>query len=335
MTTAVRLDTYGSPPVPCRPKPLPDELFSSWVLRLALHSGMKPQSFCQMMWPGRPFWNRSLDRSADPAVLESLSLLTATPLSLLRETLLSDYEGVLFRKLVRNGNTPWILPLAIYHRVHLRSGLAFCPLCLADGEAYFRRVWRLSLITVCVQHRCVLLDACSSCSAAIQPHRVDMGNRSPYTNKPLYLCTRCDSDLRETTHGPASGQQMSNQGHILSMLRPCSGQCEAALQYFSVLGHTLRLLATRAERAVPLRELVAGESHSPEILNWRDEVNWLKFDGMGISDRRNFLGAASWLLDEWPERFLRICRTAHLRPSDVMRDFLDTPPWYRTAALTL
>jgi len=288
-----------------------------------------------MMWPGKPFWNRSLDRSADPAVMESLSILTATPLCIIRKTLLSEYEGVLFRKLVRNGNTPWILPLAIYHRVHLRSGLAFCPLCLADGEPYFRRAWRLSLFTVCVRHQCVLFDACSACRTAVQPHRVDMGNRSPYTKKAPYFCTRCDSDLRQTDPRPASVSQVSTQDRIHSLLRSSSGERKAALDYFDVLGHTLRLLATSAKRAVPLRELVADESKSPDVLNWRDEVKWLKFDGMGIIDRRNFLGAASWLLDQWPERFVRVCRSADLRPSDLMRDFRDIPAWYRKAALSL
>ena len=326
---------YLSRPIPCRPKPLDDELFSSWVLRLALHSGMKPQSFCQMMWPGKPFWNRSLDRSADSIVMTSLSTLTATPMDMLQNTLLTSFEGTLFPKLVRNGNTRWILPLAIYHRKHLRSGLSFCPRCLEEREPYFRRSWRLSLFTVCEQHRCVLYDECSFCRTPVQPHRIEMGNRMPYTNKGLYLCTSCGGDLRTIRAESAMPKQLSNQLRLRARLQPHDSEKASSLEHFAVLAQILRLLASRSKRISPLRKIVADGSASPDVLMWTDEVKWLTFDGMGVRDRRNFLGAACWMMEEWPERFLTVCRLANLRPSDLMRDFDPIPDWYRSAACSL
>jgi hypothetical protein len=328
--------SYLSRAIPCRPKPLPDELFSSWILRIALHSGMKPQSFCQMMWPNKPFWNRSLDRSADQDLVNCLSIVTGTEIARIQQTLLTDFEGLLFPRMVRNGNTRWILPLAIYHRTHLRSGLSFCPKCLSAEEPYFRRSWRLSLSTVCQLHRCVLFDACHICRVPIQPHRIEMGNRSPYTSKPLFLCAQCGSDLRAQTTVKAETAQLTHESRSALIMQSGKFEDGLSLEYFSVLGHVLRLLATRTKRAQPLREIVASESSCGKIRKWQNHLKWLTFDAMRIEDRRQFLGAAYWLLDDWPYRFRSLCRAANLRPSDLLRDFGDAPTWYiRATALSL
>lgn len=321
---------YVERPIPCRPKLRSDELFSSWIIRIALQFGMKPQSFCQMMWPSRPFWNRALDRSASSTILDSLAAITGTPLSLVEGSLLRSLEGVLFPKLVRSGNTPWILPLAIYHRMNLRSGLAFCPACLAEGEAYFRREWRLSLFTICLRHQCALLDRCPNCSSPIQPHRVGMGDRSGYTSQELHSCVRCQYDLRRTAVEEQNVDLAIHQSNFAKMLAQPNKNSPSTLDQFCVLAHLLLLLTSRRPHLSGLRKVVASERDSPRISSWEsaDSIR-LHFDTMDLHDRRVFLGAACWLQEDWPIRFLYSVRRGNARPSDLMRDFRDAPMWYQ------
>jgi hypothetical protein len=320
---------YLQSPLPLRPKLMPDELFSSWVLRIAQSMGMKPQSFCQMMWPGKAFWNRSVDRSASTELIRSLGIVTGTPSSTVESSLLSSLEGVLFPKMVRNGNTRWILPLAIYHRTNLRSGLSFCPLCMREGEPYFRKAWRLSLFTSCQLHQCELLDRCHHCKYPMQPHRVEMGNRSAYSTRPLYFCSNCDADLRVAQLKPVNKSLALHEANFMNALEmPSPG----TLDRFSLLSHVLLLLTSQRPRMQTFRRTVADENRCTLIARWkRDESSTIYFDGMSVSDRRSFLGAACWLLEDWPGKFVDIARRSNLRNSDLTRDFENAPGWYLQA----
>lgn len=47
---------------------------------------------------------------------------------------------------------------------HLRGGFPqVCALCLHESRPYCRRVWELSLVTVCTRHSCWLTDMCGAC----------------------------------------------------------------------------------------------------------------------------------------------------------------------------
>ena len=48
---------------PAHPKPLPDELLSSWMVRIAGQHGLKLHTFASAVWPGISIWNRDIDRS--------------------------------------------------------------------------------------------------------------------------------------------------------------------------------------------------------------------------------------------------------------------------------
>lgn len=50
------------------------------------------------------------------------------PVSALRALTLDRYISSLFESVNRAGNTPWILPVGVFHR--RRRGVPFCPLCL-------------------------------------------------------------------------------------------------------------------------------------------------------------------------------------------------------------
>jgi hypothetical protein len=118
---------------PVRPKPLPDELLSSWLVRLAKKNGVKLQRFCDCAFGNdRQIWNRDIDRLAPGWLLRELSMRTNVSLEKIELLTLSSYKGKIFKRLLVCGQQRWILPLGMYHRKRLRFGLQFCPCCLAE-----------------------------------------------------------------------------------------------------------------------------------------------------------------------------------------------------------
>jgi hypothetical protein len=101
---------------PVHPHPYPDELLSSWLVRIAHANGEKVQTFCHHEFGIKhQVWNRDIDRLAPEWLLAALSEKTATPMERVYQTTLRRYEGVLFDHYVPSGVEKWITPLRIYH----------------------------------------------------------------------------------------------------------------------------------------------------------------------------------------------------------------------------
>lgn len=102
---------------PIRYKPLPDELLSCWLVRLAHGHGLKVQTFCNLIFGNqRQVWNRDIDRLAPTWLVDELILRTGISPELAWGTTLRAYEGVLYPKFRLAGTLQWILTLKLYHR---------------------------------------------------------------------------------------------------------------------------------------------------------------------------------------------------------------------------
>jgi hypothetical protein len=185
--------------LPMHPKPLEDELLSSWWFRLARANFEKLHTFTGFIAPKVAVWNRDIDRSATLEMLEVLATKTGTPLERVKGTTLGNYEGKLFQEFGANGSWRWIMPVGVYHRTRRNYGLQYCPLCLReDPIPYFRRIWRLSFVTVCPRHWLPLHDRCPKCNAPVVFHRRDFNMpRDVLPDHSITLCQNCEMDLRD------------------------------------------------------------------------------------------------------------------------------------------
>lgn len=180
-------------------KPLADELPSSWVVRLAHAHGYKSEQVCRLLLGNaHPMWNRDLDKQISSELRRALKAVTAITDDMLDRAELKSLEGYICEHVNINGFSRWIVPISIFHRTRRTPGLACCPICLAsDAVPHYRRVWRLSFVTVCTRHHAELLDTCPRCIAPIVPHRVDVGPDG-FVPRPnlLVRCFQCGTDFR-------------------------------------------------------------------------------------------------------------------------------------------
>ncbi|WP_374709612.1 TniQ family protein [Massilia scottii] len=314
---------------PIRYKPLPDELLSCWLVRLARGHGLKVQTFCNAIFGEHlQVWNRDIDRLAPPWLLTELSIRTGTPYLVVAGTTLRTYESVLYRKFRPAGPLHWILLLKMYHRKRLGFGLQYCPTCLAEGDVpYFRKRWRVALSTVCSIHKTMLLDRCPSCEAAVAAHRIDFNRLDPLDEVPISFCHRCDFDLRTA---PAA-EPISYDGYSFGVLL-AAGNCidgNAAegwtFDRYAVLHQLCRLMTARYKH-VGLRGFVLEQIGARDISLTQGYVS---FEMRPLAERHHLLLLTAWLMTDLEPRLHAAWQQGCVRYSVLTKDFPGSPEWYR------
>lgn len=322
---------FTSPLWPIHYKPLPDELLSCWLVRLAHGHGLKVQTFCNLIFGNRlQVWNRDIDRLAPSWLLDELSYRTGTSPEATLNTTLRAYEGLLYRKFRQASTLQWILALKMYHRKRAGYGLQFCPACLADDAIpYFRKRWRAAFNTVCTRHGTMLLDRCPKCGVAVAVHRIDMAGPNALEIGLMSYCHSCGFDLRDAPKvEPIS---YDNQASALlidaSIVLDINGETvgiEWNLERYAVMHHLCRIVAAKYQH-IHLREFVLGQIGIQEISLTEGRVS---FEMRPVDERHHLLQLTAWLLVDLEPRLTAVWRARAVRYNVLLKDFTERPDWY-------
>lgn len=306
--------------------PKKDELFSSWLYRLASYNFTKAHTFCRFHLPGYHIWNRDIDKLASDDLIMRLSLLTQIPREEIYQTTLRSYEGFLFEHCNPFGNQKWILPLKIFHRIRHGNGLQFCPKCLInDGDTpYFRKSWRLGLSVACPRCNILLHAMCPFCEKPINFFRNEIGIKHIFTADPMFICSSCKMDLRSSPRYPTRIGTTSFQKRIFKYLE--DGHCkdlQYSISYFEVLYQVIKTL--RSHRAVlqPFQKMIRDYTGINSVNRSARE-----FENESTITRELLLTTAIWILDDWPSRFVNLCLEVKLSSNYLLTDLKIPPYWY-------
>lgn len=314
---------------PIRYKPLPDELLSSWLVRLAHGHGLKVQTFCNVIFGNRfQVWNRDVDRLAPKWLVDELSRRTGTPLAIALGTTLRAYEGVLYRRFRSAGILNWILTLKMYHRKRKGFGLQYCPACLAEDNApYFRKQWRLALLTVCRRHGLMLLDRCPTCHTPIAVHRVDMSKLMAGEDFSLSFCHACGFDLRASQTVHPNEYDKSASMLLKDIAAGVSGnfiEYAEKLENLEVLRQLTGLMTSRYKH-VHLREFVTEQLQIKDIPLTPGRIS---FEARPLVERHHLIQLATWLLADLESRLTEAWNVGAIRYNLLLKDFMAPPQWY-------
>lgn len=173
---------------------MPDEIFSSWLVRAALTQGCDPLVLTGSVWPRWRIWTHDADRFISDERIEPLCAVSGIAKETLRaSTLYPVVSQIAGGNLTEKAVWPWMLTLGA-RNTRRRSGLQYCPTCLAEGAApYYRHQWRFAWHVGCEKHGCSLRDHCQVCDAPVEPHRLLAEDQL------IGLCATCKADLRNAS----------------------------------------------------------------------------------------------------------------------------------------
>ncbi len=304
---------------PYRPRPLPDEILISYLIRIADGLGLTPRRFLSSVWgSGLPLFYQDLDSFAPDHVIAALCRGTGTDAAAIEATTLRDLDGWLTSGYELRGRKTWILPTSIASGHRLRHGLQFCPMCLAaQGGPYLRRTWRLAFATVCTIHGNGLLDACPACGSILHPHRAPS----------LRHCFRCATDLARVSAPAAATQAVAWQAGLEKGLLEGGARLGEGLVWSQAVFAIVRQIAAlfvNGPRASALRETTArlhgGDPRPFAKPSKRQPIEYLEID-----ERGRLFDLVQRIMADWPVRFVSVCDEALLYRSHAIKDMPEVP----------
>lgn len=315
---------------PAHPKPLPDELLSSWIVRVAQENGIKLQTLCWMLFGNtRSPWNRDTDRTAPPWLIKALSQHTGTSYWDVLHTTLVTYRTRLYPYRQAVGQLRWVLPVRHYGMRYRGFGQQFCPICLATGPVpYFRKQWRIALFTYCPIHQVELYDACPECHAPVVHYRGDFG-RELKDASPMYVCHACRTDLRlaevRPAYFPSDELHQMFDKMLESLSRPQSEAGRFNLGFFAVVHQFCRVMGTKQNQGRLLRYLLEQIGGPGTILS----TGRVSIEERRRKERHSSLLCALWLMADLNGRLGDAWRAKAVRYNLMVKDFDELPNWYR------
>jgi len=193
--------------------PYKDELLSSWLARVAVHSGCDPLTLTGAIWPKWRIWTVDVDRGLTASrAMQAAQWFECEPETVHAATL-QDLRVRLHGSTAQYSPVlPWITTLGSRNRLRY-AGSPCCPQCLAsDPQPFFRRAWRLAFVVGCEVHGSRLIDRCPYCRALIAPHRCI----SKLQN--LGRCSTCGEDVCRYVPSAVEADALTFQRLALNVL---------------------------------------------------------------------------------------------------------------------
>ena len=190
--------TVAPTQLPFAPRPIPDELFSSWLLRVAAANCVTLQELLDglnVVYLGIPSLV-SIDFDLPPVLLRSLSVFCRVSVDRLQSLDLAQRLPHLDRALLLEASGEFRFSSRAREQ---RVGYAFCPFCIAEqGTIYLHWSWCFACIIRCNVHRTPLQLGCAACGES------DPLNFAPSQSNSKADCWNCGADLSQSMKSSAA-----------------------------------------------------------------------------------------------------------------------------------
>jgi hypothetical protein len=272
------------------PAPQPDESLMGYILRLSevnCYEGPKWIFDLAGLKINRYWkgWRKLCDNGVDFTLFKQIARLSEEEVNEMKHEFISDSD-------YEQCHAQWHVPIS-----SLRFDLPMiCPDCLRENP-YCRKFWDLRVVTVCPQHHSLLLDICPSCQKPIR-----------WDRKSVSRCS-CGCDWRETK----SPQLPTAQRRAMRLLMRSCGVSENEQ-------------AARRSSATPFEQLGFGDLSRVLLCLVRlVSVGEPWMDPLRMENRllHQALEQVVVILDDWPEKFHRICDQYPDRYRSDLASYLD------------
>ena len=260
-----------------------------------------------------------MDRNAIPAFMRMIAWYSQRSESVIQDMTLQEWVAALTpwqRKSpqIRSSWVPWINTLGVYHRSRKRHGMQYCSGCLAEAD-FYRKVWRLSFVTVCHQHACALLDRCQHCAAPIAFHR----------NEAFHLhCHECGRSLIHEAAEAISDHEYQTRLALQQTMLAALNDGKLVIANEVVSSQHFFLGASVLLRAVKKRLRVDQRNPHKQPLCFACPTGQIEM--LGLDGRARQCTVLAQFLDDWPRNFLKLAVVIGLTQRTFERT-VSLPEW--------
>lgn len=287
---------------------LPDELFSSWLVRTAHAHGCLPNTLTSAVWPGSRAWSVDLDRAHRWARMDVLASFTG----LSEQAISASTLWPIIQRLHPNAatqrtqNLPWILPLGYRNRSRA-GGLLCCPRCITGPVPHYLLQYRLAWHTVCPWHRLLLIDHCSICNSALQPARLR-------ADRPLSECYQCGHSLGVASPEPLVESALAFQAFadVSSRSTTFYGRLPLSFSEWMCIARFMVSYLLNATRQSTSGSRKFCKAIGVDASKLQLSLLGLPFEYLAPSERAGLLGQAWVIMQAGPERFMELAAEAEL-----------------------
>lgn len=307
------------------PKPLEDELLSSWLTRMAIKHRRVLSTFLSLFVRnnGHEISKVDIDFLYNEKFFDSLvSKSNLSKKEILGLSLRSE-EGYLF-----TCNDCLYPPKQIRKLTNKRThnGLMYCSKCLAeDNIPYFRKKWRYNFYNACPKHKIFLTDRCWKCYEKINLSKIKHF-------KELCFCFECERDLRETISFPIQSnflyglkaikwfEKGLNKGYFFINKKKINSVF--VFESFT----RLRYLLHRKEK-LNLNKFPMIDEYK-DIFKKLNEYNSKK----ALSIKKEFIltSMVYFLFQNYPKNFINFAHQNNLTHREFVHGFNNSSYWYQT-----
>lgn len=307
-------------PWPFRPRPLSDELLSSYLCRLAVGMDLKPITFLNTVFgSGKNLLAQDLDNFAPARIVERVALGTLRDPEEIMACTFRAYTGTLLTTHNPRGRNPWLLPTSIDNNMRRRTGLQYCPACLAsDPKPYFRRRWRLAFVTSCTTHGWMLRDRCPNCQAPVHQH-------SAASAAHCFKCgnSLCDPGVPAARHDHVVWQYDLEAGLERGWVRLGDEYLRSHV-VFAIMRQVAALLING--RHAPVLRQVTARDWGGDPAPYDKPTARQPFEYLEVAERHRLFDMVERLMQGWPHRFVHSCLEAGMHRSHAIKD-MPAPPF--------
>ena len=274
------------------PKIHTDELFSSWLIRVAHEFGCDPIDLTSSLWPNFRAWTIDIDRQIDAEKLSILLALINEKDVYFNNSFLKQHFNHVSNKLHSNANWSWVIPHGIRNRRQI-TGIQFCPMCLStDKNPYFRLNWRIAWYTCCEKHKVNLIEKCEKCNLPHQPHRVEVINGNNY------VCFNCGFNLKLSNTEASSelNALIQQKCDVMINYKKCFNWGVNSIQWFKLFRLFISLISRHAgNRKSNLIKFFS--LYEIDILKMKKSSTGLAFEMLPLNERKILLSSAWKIFD--------------------------------------
>ena len=302
---------------PLNVPPLPDELFSSWMFRLANNYRISPESLVNEYSDEKLHIKiNTIDIKPESNIIDIITKNTALKEKEIEKLFLNHYKSNITENNISDEVINSLHFLKVNDPKNKKNGIIFCPNCLSNGIPYFRRKWLLTSSIVCCECNSYLMDYCPNCFKHFSFWYST--KKSELVNNSITTC-KCGYDISKFSF-PLSPSQLEIDYQKYIDFTIDNGFNEHTQYSFTYLT-TLMFTASMIKKIIksPKYKKKIKKIYPDLIIDIEVPTNkWT------LSDRQYLLPIAYYLLDNFPNRIKEVFPNKY----NLKKEFGQLPYWF-------